>query len=253
MMALTDGAAIDLDVVKTSERLEALDAAVANDGPDRARQRLTRVVERAQHAGTGPIATLNTDDVNTIPRRARSQAARGPRPGAAPAIDHPLNAMAMVVRANDRSHGIGGHIASYQSVATPYEVGFNQFWRGPDTSIYQARFMKYLQARGLANTEGRKVWFFVGDGEVDEPEPMGSAGLAGRERLDNLIWVVNCDLQGLDGPVRGNGKIIRELEWDFCGAGWNVIKVIWGSRWDPLLARTSIWMTAPSRPPAGVR
>jgi pyruvate dehydrogenase E1 component len=119
-----------------------------------------------------------------------------------------------------------------------------EFWQfptvslgiGPITSIYQARFMKYMQARGMADTDGRKVWAFLGDGEMDEPESMGSIGLAGREHLDNLIWVVNCNLQRLDGPVRGNGKIIQELESDFRGAGWNVIKVIWGSRWDPLLA-----------------
>ena len=119
-----------------------------------------------------------------------------------------------------------------------------EFWQFPTvslgigaiTSIYQARFMKYLEARGLAETDGRKVWAFIGDGEVDEPETMGSIGMAGREHLDNLIWVVNCNLQRLDGPVRGNGKIIQELEADFRGAGWNVIKVIWGSRWDPLLA-----------------
>jgi len=111
---------------------------------------------------------------------------------------------------------------------------------GGITSIYQARFMKYLQARGIAETDGRKVWVFLGDGEMDEPSRMGArSGLAGRERLDNLIWVVNCNLQRLDGPVRGNRKIIQELEADFRGAGWNVIKVIWGSRWDPLLAADS--------------
>ena len=214
--------------------------------------------------------------------------------------------MAMVVRANKVSSELGGHIATYQSLATLYEVGFNHFWHAPSdehggdlvyfqghsspgnyaraylegrltedqldgfrqevsrdglasyphpwlmpdfwqfptvslgigaiTSIYQARFMKYLKARGLADTDGRKVWAFLGDGEMDEPESMGAIGLAGRERLDNLIWVVNCNLQRLDGPVRGNGKIIQELESDFRGAGWNVIKVVWGSRWDPLLA-----------------
>ena len=121
------------------------------------------------------------------------------------------------------------------------DAGFWQFPTvslgiGPITSIYQARFMKYLQARGIADTDGRKVWAFLGDGEMDEPESMGAIGLAGREQLDNLIWVVNCNLQRLDGPVRGNGKIIQELEADFRGAGWNVIKVIWGTRWDPLLA-----------------
>jgi pyruvate dehydrogenase E1 component len=303
----SNGAGADVDAVETSEWLEAIDAVVAHDGPARARQILQRVVERAQHAGTGPVGSLNTPYINTIPpdREARL-------PGD-PAVERRLrsiirwNAMAMVVRANKESSELGGHIASYQSVATLYEVGFNHFWRAanadfagdlvyfqghsspgnyaraylegrlteqqldafrqevskPDglssyphpwlmpefwqfptvslgigaiTSIYQARFMKYLEARGIAATEGRKVWAFIGDGEVDEPETMGSIGLAGRERLDNLIWVVNANLQRLDGPVRGNGKIIQELEADFRGAGWNVIKVIWGSRWDPLLA-----------------
>ena len=215
--------------------------------------------------------------------------------------------MAMVVRANKLSSELGGHIASFQSLATLYEVGYNHFWHarwsdehggdlvyfqghsspgnyaraylegrlteeqldgfrqevaggglssyphpwlmpefwqfptvslgiGAITSIYQARFMKYLEARGMAETEGRKVWAFLGDGEMDEPETMGATALAGREQLDNLIWVVNCNLQRLDGPVRGNGKIIQELESDFRGAGWNVIKVVWGTRWDPLLA-----------------
>jgi pyruvate dehydrogenase E1 component len=303
----TNGAAADIDAVETSEWLDAVDAVVAHDGPDRARDLLTRVVERAQHAGTGPIATLNTPYLNTIP------AEREARLPGDPAIERRLrsiirwNAMAIVVRANKESSELGGHIASYQSLATLYEVGFNHFWRAPSadfggdlvyfqghsspgnyaraylegrltedqldgfrqevsrpgglssyphpwlmpdfwqfptvslglgaiTSIYQARFMKYLQARGIADTEGRKVWAFIGDGEVDEPETMGSIGLAGRERLDNLIWVVNANLQRLDGPVRGNGKIIQELESDFRGAGWNVIKVIWGARWDPLLA-----------------
>ena len=268
---------------------------------------LTQVVERAQSAGTGPIATLNTPYVNTIPVSQEAQL-----PGD-PALERRLrsiirwNAIAIVVRANKVSSELGGHIASYQSLATLYEVGFNHFWHAPHeghggdlvyfqghsspgnyaraflegrltadqldgfrqevsvpgglssyphpwlmpefwqfptvslgigaiTSIYQARFMKYLAARGLADTAGRKVWAFLGDGEMDEPESMGSIGLAGREQLDNLIWVVNCNLQRLDGPVRGNGKIIQELESDFRGAGWNVIKVIWGSRWDPLLA-----------------
>jgi pyruvate dehydrogenase E1 component len=216
------------------------------------------------------------------------------------------NAMAMVVRANKHTN-VGGHIASYASAATLYDVGFNHFWHGmsdkhagdlvfvqghsspgiysrafllgrlsddqldnfrqevdahgissyphpwlmpdfwqfptvsmglgPLMAIYQARFMKYIRDRGLADTEGRKVWCFCGDGEMDEPESMGAIGMASREALDNLIFVVNCNLQRLDGPVRGNGKIIQELESDFRGAGWNVIKVIWGSRWDALLAR----------------
>ncbi len=302
----SNGTRADIDAVETSEWLEAVDAVVAHDGPERARQILTRAVERAQHAGTGPIATLNTPYVNTIPVEREA-----PLPGD-PAVERRLrsiirwNAMAMVIRANEESSELGGHIASYQSLATLYEVGFNHFWRAPSegspgdlvyfqghsspgnyaraflegrlsrdqldgfrqevsrdglssyphpwlmpdfwqfptvslgiggiTSIYQARFMKYLQARALAATEGRKVWAFLGDGEMDEPESMGAIGLAGREALDNLIWVVNCNLQRLDGPVRGNGKIIQELEADFRGAGWNVIKVIWGSRWDPLLA-----------------
>ncbi len=303
----TNGAAPDIDALETSEWLEAVDAVVEHDGPDRARELLTRAVERAQHSGTGPIATLNTPYVNTIPPEREAEL-----PGD-PALERRLrsiirwNAMAMVVRANTVSSELGGHIASYQSLAVLYEVGFNHFWRAatddfagdliyfqghsspgnyaraflegrlsaeqldgfrqevssdglasyphpwlmPDfwqfptvslgigaiTSIYQARFMKYLGARGVSPTDGRKVWAFIGDGEVDEPETMGSIGLAGRERLDNLIWVINCNLQRLDGPVRGNGKIIQELESDFRGAGWNVIKVIWGSRWDPLLAQ----------------
>ncbi len=303
----SNGAAADIDSVETSEWLEAVDAVVEHDGPGRARQILTRVVERAQQSGTGPIASLNTPYVNTIPPDREP-----PFPGD-PAIERRLrsivrwNAIALVVRANKVSSELGGHIASYQSLATLYEVGFNHFWHAPSeehggdlvyfqghsspgnyaraylegrltvehldgfrqevsrprglssyphpwlmpefwqfptvslgigaiTSIYQARFIKYLHARGIADTEGRKVWAFIGDGEVDEPETMGSIGLAGREKLDNLIWVVNCNLQRLDGPVRGNGKIIQELEADFRGAGWNVIKVIWGARWDPLLA-----------------
>jgi pyruvate dehydrogenase E1 component len=306
----TDGAngngAVDLDAIETTEWLEALDAVVSSDGPERARELLTRVIERAQRAGTGPIASLNTDYVNTIPADREP-----PFPGDA-AVERRLrsivrwNAIAMVVRANKTSSELGGHIASFQSLATLYEVGFNHFWHapsdehggdlvyfqghsspgnyaraylegrlterqldgfrqeidgeglssyphpwlmpdfwqfptvslgiGPITSIYQARFMKYMQARGMADTDPRKVWAFLGDGEMDEPESMGAIGLAGREQLDNLIWVVNCNLQRLDGPVRGNGKIIQELESDFRGAGWNVIKVVWGSRWDPLLA-----------------
>src|SRR5579863_3182858 len=302
----SDDGDVDIDTVETTEWLDALDAVVEHDGLPRARHLLSRVVERAQHAGTGPIATLNTPYVNTIPAEAEA-----PLPGD-PAVERRLrsiirwNAMAMVVRANKASSELGGHIASYQSLATLYEVGFNHFWHAPSdqhggdlvyfqghsspgnyaraylegrlteeqldgfrqevstagglssyphpwlmpefwqfptvslgigaiTSIYQARFMKYLSARDITDTTARKVWAFLGDGEMDEPETMGAIGLAGREQLDNLIWVVNCNLQRLDGPVRGNGKIIQELESDFRGAGWNVIKVIWGSRWDALL------------------
>src|SRR5436305_178430 len=217
------------------------------------------------------------------------------------------NAMAMVARANKESSELGGHVASFASAATLYDVGFNYFFRapskesggdlvffqghsapgfyaraflegritaeqlenfrrevdgkgvssyphpwlmpdfwqfptvsmglGPLMSIYQARFMHYLQDRGVIGAGDRKVWAFLGDGEMDEPESMGAIGMAAREKLDNLIWVVNCNLQRLDGPVRGNGKIIQELETNFKGAGWNVIKVIWGSNWDPLLER----------------
>ena len=304
----TNGAgAADIDAAETTEWLEAVDAVVEHDGPDRARQILARAVQRAELAGSGPIASITTPYVNTIP------AAREAKLPDDPAVERRLrsiirwNAMAMVVRANKVSSELGGHIASFQSLATLYEVGYNHFWHAPSdshggdlvyfqghsspgnyaraylegrlteeqldgfrqevskpgglssyphpwlmpefwqfptvslgigaiTSIYQARFMKYLAARGMAETDGRKAWAFIGDGEVDEPETMGSIGMAGREHLDNLIWVVNCNLQRLDGPVRGNGKIIQELEADFRGAGWNVIKVIWGSRWDPLLA-----------------
>ncbi len=296
---------VDVDPTETSEWLEALDAVVEHDGVGRARELLGRVVERAQHAGSGPIGSLNTPYVNTIPASLDE-----PMPGD-PQVERRLrsiirwNAMAMVVRANKESSELGGHIASYQSLADLYEVGFNHFWHAPSeqhggdlvyfqghsspgnyaraflegrlteeqldhfrqevggkglssyphpwlmpdfwqfptvslgigaiTSIYQARFMKYLTNRAVLDTSARKVWAFLGDGEMDEPETMGAIGLAGREQLDNLIWVVNCNLQRLDGPVRGNGKIIQELESDFRGAGWNVIKVIWGSRWDPLL------------------
>jgi pyruvate dehydrogenase E1 component len=302
----SNGVGPDIDAVETSEWLEALDAVISHDGPERARAILTRLIERAQHAGTGPIASLNTPYVNTIPADLEPPFPNDPE------LERRLrsiirwNAIAIVVRANKVSSELGGHIASYQSLATLYEVGYNHFWHAPGeghsgdlvyfqghsspgnyaraylegrltekqldrfrqevdggglssyphpwlmpgfwqfptvslgigaiTSIYQARFMHYLQARGVAQTDGRKVWTFLGDGEMDEPESLGAIGLAGRERLDNLIWVVNCNLQRLDGPVRGNGKIIQELEADFRGAGWNVIKVIWGSRWDPLLA-----------------
>ena len=299
-------AGADIDAIETSEWLEALDAVLTHDGPNRAQDLLMKVIESAQRSGAGVIASLNAPYVNTIPPEREAKL-----PGD-PALERRLrsivrwNAMAMVVRANKESSELGGHIATYGSLATLMEVGFNHFWHapgeehggdlvyfqghsspgnyarsflegrltaeqldgfrrevstdglssyphpwlmpdywqfptvslgiGPITSIYQARFMKYLQARSLAQTEGRKVWAFIGDGEMDEPESMGATAMAGREQLDNLIWVVNCNLQRLDGPVRGNGKVIQELESDFRGAGWNVIKVIWGSRWDPLLA-----------------
>ncbi|HEX5514070.1 MAG TPA: pyruvate dehydrogenase (acetyl-transferring), homodimeric type [Gammaproteobacteria bacterium] len=295
----------DLDPQETREWLDALEALIEIEGPERAHYLLEALIDKARRRGVETPFKATTAYLNTIPadRQVRS-------PG-----DHDLewrirslirwNAMAMVVKANQEHDGIGGHIASFASSATLYDVGFNHFWRAPSTehggdliyiqghsspgiyaraflegrlteaqlygfrtevngkgissyphpwlmpdfwqfptvsmglgpiqAIYQARFMKYLHNRGLADTANRKVWVFCGDGEMDEPESMGAIGLAARERLDNLIFVVNCNLQRLDGPVRGNSKIIQELESEFRGAGWNVIKVIWGSYWDPLL------------------
>src|SRR5579872_4950498 len=296
----------DLDPVETQEWLESIDSVLKVHGADRAHFLLERLIDYTRRSGAYLPFKPNTAYVNTI-----STGLEREYPGNR-ALERRIeayirwNALAMVVQANRISSEYGGHLASYASSATLYEVGFNHFWRAPSeqhpgdmvfvqghsspgiyaraylegrlsedqllhfrqevggkglssyphpwlmpefwqfptvslgigaiTSIYQARFMKYLEARAIAETAGRKVWAFIGDGEVDEPETMGSIGLAGRERLDNLIWVVNANLQRLDGPVRGNGKIIQELESDFRGAGWNVIKVIWGSRWDPLLA-----------------
>ncbi|MBI4349214.1 MAG: pyruvate dehydrogenase (acetyl-transferring), homodimeric type, partial [Elusimicrobia bacterium] len=254
-----------------------------------------------------PTFSASTPYVNTIP------ADREPPYPGDPQIERRIrslvrwNAMAMVVRANRLSDGIGGHISTFASAATLYETGFNHFWRAsndeqagdslyiqghaspgiyaraylegrlplqrlenfrrelapsgglssyphpwlmpdfwefptvsmglaPIMAIYQARFNRYLEDRGLASTRGRKVWAFLGDGETDEPETLGAITLASREKLDNLIFVINCNLQRLDGPVRGNGQIIQELEASFRGAGWNVIKVLWGSDWDPLFA-----------------
>jgi pyruvate dehydrogenase E1 component len=297
----------EVDATETREWLEALDAVLREDGPERAQQLIEAVLDQARASGAHIEVGLSTPYVNTI--RVDEQEAM---PGDA-AVERRLrsilrwNAIAMVLRANRDSSELGGHIASYQSIATLYEVGFNHFWNapsedhggdliylqghsatgvyaraylegrlsaahldgfrreissetglssyphpwlmpefwqfptvsmglGPLMGIYQARFMKYLQGRNLLDTAGRKVWVFCGDGEMDEPESLGATALAGREHLDNLVFVVNCNLQRLDGPVRGNGKIIQELEMDFRGAGWNVIKVIWGSRWDELLA-----------------
>src|SRR3954447_17391074 len=295
----------DIDRQETLEWVEALDAVMAHDGRERAGQLLDHVLEHARSAGAYDGAIEPSAYVNTIPVERQE-----PFPGDLE-LEHRIraiirwNAMVTVLRANAESSKLGGHIASYQSAATLYEVGFNHFWRapgdghggdliymqghsspgfyaraylegrlseedllgfrqeisrdglssyphpwlmpefwqfptvsmglGPIMAIYQARFMKYLTGRGIEDTSGRKVWAFLGDGETDEPESLGAISLAGRERLDNLIFVVNCNLQRLDGPVRGNGKIIQELETVFRGAGWNVLKVIWGRRWDPLL------------------
>ena len=297
----------DADPQETREWLDALESVLEREGPERAHFLLEKLVEKARTSGAYIPFSPNTAYINTIPlsREERS-------PGNAE-LEHKIrslirwNAMATVVRANKESSGLGGHIASFASAATLYDVGFNHFFRaandnfagdlvyfqghsapgiyaraflegriseeqlahfrrevdgrglssyphpwlmpdfwqfptvsmglGPIMAIYQARFMRYLKDRGLVEPQGRKVWCFCGDGEMDEPESLGAISLAGRERLDNLIFVINCNLQRLDGPVRGNGKIIQELESDFGGAGWNVIKVIWGSYWDPLFMR----------------
>ncbi len=296
----------DVDPQETGEWLEALEGVLEREGPERAHFLVEQLIERARRAGADLPFSATTPYVNTIPVE------RQPGFPGDFALEQTIrhyvrwNAMAMVVRAN-RHTNVGGHIASFASAATLYDVGYNHFWRsgtperggdllfiqghsapgiyarafllglltedqldhfrqevdgkglssyphpwlmpefwqfptvsmglGPHMAIYQARFMKYLHDRGLADTSGRKVWAFCGDGEMDEPESLGAIGMAGREKLDNLIFVVNCNLQRLDGPVRGNGKIIQELESLFRGAGWNVIKVVWGRHWDKLLAR----------------
>ncbi|GDX59840.1 pyruvate dehydrogenase E1 component [Nitrosomonadaceae bacterium] len=296
----------DIDPQETQEWLEALESVLAQGGSDRAHYLLERLVEKARRSGAYLPYSATTAYINTIP-----PGKEGRSPGNY-ALEQRIrsyvrwNSMAMVLRANKETN-VGGHIASFASAATLYDVGYNHFWHaasadhggdlvlaqghsspglyayafllgeltqeqlnnfrqevggkglssyphpwlmpdfwqfptvsmglGPLMAIYQARFMKYLDSRGLIKTKGRKVWAFMGDGEMDEPESLGSISLASRESLDNLIFVINCNLQRLDGPVRGNGKIIQELEGDFRGAGWNVIKVIWGSYWDPLLAR----------------
>jgi pyruvate dehydrogenase E1 component len=297
----------DLDPVETREWLESIDSVLRAEGPERAHFLIERLIDRARRSGAYLPYRPNTAYVNTI-----SVGQQPEYPGDR-ALERRIeayirwNAIAMVVRANRKSAEYGGHLASYASSATLYEVGFNHFWRAPDDkhpgdlvyfqghsspgvyaraylegrlsdeqlahfrqevggrglssyphpwlmpdfwqfptvsmglgpmmAIYQARFIRYLENRGLVAPSDRKVWAFCGDGEMDEPESMGALTMPVREGLDNLIFVVNCNLQRLDGPVRGNGKIIQELEAAFLGAGWNVIKVIWGSRWDPLLAR----------------
>src|SRR5467141_3713345 len=300
----------DIDPDETQEWIESLDALVKQSGGDRARFVLYKLLKRARmlHVGLPPLT--QTRYINTI---SPEQEPYFPGDEEMELRIRPLirwNAVAMVVRANHHFEGIGGHLATYASAASLYEVGFNHFVRGKDggssgdqiffqghaapgiyarafvegrlsesqldhfrrevvrgeglssyphprlmpdfwefptvsmglgpmNAIYQARFNRYLAARGLAKTEASRVWAFLGDGEMDEPEASGALTLASREGLDNLTFVINCNLQRLDGPVRGNGKIIQELESAFRGAGWNVIKVIWGSGWDPLIARDS--------------
>ncbi|HEY7928432.1 MAG TPA: pyruvate dehydrogenase (acetyl-transferring), homodimeric type [Steroidobacteraceae bacterium] len=297
----------DLDPVETREWVESIDSVLRAEGPARAHFLLERLIDHTRRAGGYLPFRPNTAYVNTI-----AVGQEPPYPGDR-ALERRIeayirwNAVAMVVQANRKSSEYGGHISTYASSATLYEVGFNHFWRapsahhpgdliyiqghsspgiyaraylegrlsedqlrhfrqevagnglssyphpwlmpdfwqfptvsmglGPMMAIYQARFIRYLEHRGLVAPSDRKVWCFCGDGEMDEPESMGALTMPVRESLDNLIFVINCNLQRLDGPVRGNGKIIQELEAAFLGAGWNVIKVLWGARWDPLLAR----------------
>src|SRR3989339_330645 len=296
----------DLDPVETDEWSDALRAVQQHRGSGRSNYLVNHLVDQARREGIYVPNSLTTAYKNTIAPEDQEKS-----PGDR-AIEHRLrsiirwNAMAIILRANKDSSELGGHIASFQSAATLYDIGFGHFWHaptethggdliyiqghcspgiyarafvegrlteaqllgyrqetegrglpsyphpwlmpefwqfptvsmglGPLMAIYQARFLKYLQGRSLAETAPRKVWAFMGDGEMDEPESLGAISLAGRERLDNLIFVINCNLQRLDGPVRGNGKIIQELEGVYRGAGWNVLKVIWGSPWDELIA-----------------
>jgi pyruvate dehydrogenase E1 component len=297
----------ELERIETREWLDSLDYVLESGGPERVGRLMKKLRVRAEKAGVKIPYVANTPYINTI-----SVDREPPFPGSRE-IERRIkslvrwNALAMVVRANRLAPGIGGHISTYASTATLYEVGFNHFFRGknhpdsdfiyfqghaspgiyaraflegrlsveqmenfrrelnqggglssyphpwlmpdfwefptvsmglgPITAIYRARFHRYLEDRGLRKPSDSKVWVFIGDGETDEPEALGAITLAAREKLDNLIFVINCNLQRLDGPVRGNGNIIQELEAIFHGAGWNVIKVIWGSDWDPLLAK----------------
>ncbi len=297
----------DIDPTETQEWLESIDSVLRTHGPERAHFLLDRLIAHTRRSGAYLPFRPNTAYLNTIPT-VQQAAYPGDR-----ALERRIeayirwNAMAMVVQANRRSSELGGHISTYASSATLYEVGFNHFWRapngehpgdmifiqghsapgiyaraylegrlteqqlnrfrqetgggglssyphpwlmpdfwqfptvsmglGPLMALYQARFSRYLEHRGIIPPTDQKVWCFLGDGEMDEPESMGALTMPVREGLDNLVFVVNCNLQRLDGPVRGNGKIIQELEAAFLGAGWNVIKVLWGSRWDPLLAK----------------
>ena len=296
----------DIDPLETKEWIDSLNAVVENVGNERAHYLLSQLIDQSYRKGSRIPFIQNTPYINTIPPEEEEKSSGDQN------IERKIrslirwNAAAMVVRANKKFPELGGHIGTFASAATLYDVGMNHFWRaknhqfggdliyfqghsapgvysraflegrltkeqldnfrqevgpnglssyphpwlmhkfwqfptvsmglGPMLAIYQARFMKYLINRGLIKDENRKVWAFLGDGEMDEPESLGAIALASRENLDNLIFVINCNLQRLDGPVRGNGKIIQELEGSFRGAGWNVIKVIWGSYWDPLLA-----------------
>jgi pyruvate dehydrogenase E1 component len=296
----------NIDEAELREWLESLEYVLQSGGPEKVKELLHNLDTYAHESGVEIPFTANTPHINTIPKEQEP-----PFPGGRE-IERRIkslirwNAMAMVVRANKEESGIGGHISTYASAATLYEIGFNHFFRGKDANhdgdivyfqghaapgmyaraflegritkeqlanfrrelksggglssyphpwlmpdfwefptvsmglgplqaIYHARFIRYLEDRGLKKSSDQKVWAFLGDGETDEPETLGAISLAAREKLDNLIFVINCNLQRLDGPVRGNGNIIQELEAIFRGAGWNVIKVIWGGDWDPLL------------------
>ena len=297
---------LDSDELETQEWIEALNSVIDAEGSERAHFLIEMMIDQARRSGSNLPYNATTAYVNTIPTHLQQR-----HPGD-PGMERRIralirwNAIMAVLRANIKSPGVGGHIASFQSAATLYDVGFNHFFRaenksfggdlvyfqghsspgiyaraflegrmteeqldnfrmetkgnglssyphpwlmpefwqfptvsmglGPLMGIYQARYLKYLHNRGITDTSDRKVWVFCGDGEMDEPESQGAISLAAREKLDNLIFVVNCNLQRLDGPVRGNGKIIQELESNFRGSGWNVLKVIWGSYWDPLFA-----------------
>ena len=297
---------LDNDELETQEWRQALNSVIDAEGSERAHFLIEMMIDQARRSGSNLPYNATTAYVNTIPTHLQQR-----HPGD-PGMERRIralirwNAIMAVLRANTKSPGIGGHIASFQSAATLYDVGFNHFFRaenesfggdlvyfqghsspgiyaraflegrmteeqldnfrmetkgnglssyphpwlmpefwqfptvsmglGPLMGIYQARYLKYLHDRGIADTSDRKVWVFCGDGEMDEPESQGAISLAAREKLDNLVFVVNCNLQRLDGPVRGNGKIIQELESNFRGSGWNVLKVIWGSYWDPLFA-----------------
>ena len=300
--------AAELEALETREWLESLDYVLQSGGPARVSRLLRELADHARRNGVKQPFTANTPYINTIPT-----AEQPPFPGSRE-IERRIkslvrwNALAMVVKANKVDEGIGGHISTFASAATLYEVGFNHFFKGkgddhdgdviffqghaapgiyarafvegripaerlenfrrelkpngglssyphpwlmpdfwefptvsmglgPICAIYQARFMRYLEDRGLKKRSDSKVWAFLGDGETDEPESLGAISLASREKLDNLIFVINCNLQRLDGPVRGNGQIIQELEANFRGAGWNVLKVLWGGEWDQLLEK----------------
>ncbi len=297
----------DYDPQETQEWLDALDSVLKHEGADRAHYLISQLIHQARMAGDDMPISATTPYLNTISLEKEERSIGNHD------MEHRIraltrwNAMMIILNANRESSDLGGHIASFASAATLYDVGFNHFFHGksdthggdlvyfqghsspgmysraylegrlteeqlykfrqevdgdglssyphpwlmpnfwqfptvsmglgPLMAIYQARFMRYMECRGMAETEGRKVWAFLGDGETDEPESLGAVSMAGRENLDNLIFVINCNLQRLDGPVRGNGKIIQELEGVFRGAGWNVIKIVWGGKWDRLLAK----------------